>query len=115
MDTHTGGCHCKDVRYEARFTLGDVLECNCSHCQIKGLLLVFIPATDFTLLSGEDALTEYRFNKKIINHLFCKKCGVQSFSRGEKDGTPMVAINVRALDDIDLSRLNRIPFDGKQW
>ncbi len=66
------------------------------------------------MVSGEDALREYRFNSKKIQHLVCTTCGVQPFGRGiSSDGAPTVAINVRTLDDIDLSSLERIPFDGK--
>lgn len=113
MKTHTGGCHCGKVRYEVNLELNDAVECNCSHCQAKGLLLTFVPATEFTLKSGEDCLTEYLFNKLIIRHQFCKNCGIQAFSYGDKDGEAMVAINVRSIDNIDLALINRIPFDGR--
>ena len=76
----------------------------------------FTDASNFNLVSGEDALTEYRFNTEKIAHLFCKKCGVQSFGRGEKkDGTPTVAVNVRSIDEIDLSLLKRMPVDGRSF
>lgn len=113
MKTYRGGCHCQKVRYEVNIDLKDAVECNCSHCQAKGLLLTFVPASDFTLKTGEDVLVEYLFNKLVIHHQFCKHCGVQPFSYGDKDGEPMVAINVRSIDDIDLAEVNRIPFDGK--
>ncbi len=114
MEKYHGGCHCGAVRYEVEVDLSSVLECNCSHCEKKGLLLAFTPAEHFTLTQGEDQLTDYQFNKKIIHHLFCKTCGVQSFGRGEKaDGAPTVAVNVRCLDDVDLTSLNRIAFDGR--
>ncbi len=81
--THTGGCHCGKVRYEAKVDLGaPVIACNCSMCGRTGTLLSFVPATQFKLLSGEDSLTDYQFNKKAIHHLFCKVCGVKSFARG---------------------------------
>ncbi len=115
MKTYTGGCHCGLVRYEVSMELKDVLECNCSHCQIKGFLLAFVPDDNFTLLSGEDALTCYQFNKKHIDHLFCHHCGVQAFGRGAKDGKKIVAVNVRSIDNIDLSSLTRIPVDGRKW
>jgi hypothetical protein len=61
-------------------------------------------------------LTDYQFNKMKIHHLFCSVCGVEAFGRGEnKEGKPTVAINVRSLDDIDLTVLTRMPFDGKSW
>ena len=31
--THTGGCHCKKVRYEVTSDLSQVISCNCSNCQ----------------------------------------------------------------------------------
>ncbi len=110
---HTGGCHCGKVRYEVETDLGSVITCNCSHCGKKGLLLAFVPESQFTLLSGEDRLTGYRFNKKIIRHLFCKECGVQSFSRGAGPHGPTVALNVRCLDDVDLDALTLTKYDGK--
>jgi hypothetical protein len=114
MKTYTGGCHCGKVRYEAEMELSQVIECNCSHCAAKGLLLIFIPAEQFTLLAGEDALTEYRFNKKVIRHLFCSTCGVEAFGKGKgQSGNEMVAINIRSFDDLDLTTINRTLFDGK--
>ena len=114
MKKFTGGCHCKAVRYEVSADFTKAIQCNCSHCNIKGLLLDFIPAENFKLLSGEDDLTEYRFNKKHIAHLFCKHCGVESFARGAKpDGTKIVAVNLRCIDDLDLATLTILNVDGK--
>lgn len=114
MTTYTGGCHCGQVRYEVQTELGNIISCNCSHCAIKGLLLTFVPLDAFTLLSGEDSLSDYRFNKKTIEHLFCKTCGVEAFGKGSSpDGARMVAINVRTIDNVDISALELMPFDGK--
>jgi PAS domain-containing protein len=64
-------------------------------------------------LAAEDALTTYHFNKKVIDHLFCSTCGVTSFARGKKpDGTPMVAVNTRCLDGVDVQKLEVTHFDG---
>ncbi len=117
MEKKIGGCHCKKLRYEVEIDLTQpVIECNCSHCQIKGLLLSFVPEEQFTLVSGEDALTEYRFNTNKIQHLFCATCGVEAFGRGKKqDGTPTIAINVRSIDDIELETLVRTPVSGKDF
>jgi len=116
MQKHKGGCHCGKVRYEVEVELKNAIECNCSHCQMKGLILAFVPAENFKIVSGEDNLTDYRFNKKFIAHLFCKDCGVQSFSRAKnKEGKDTVGLNMRCIDDIDLKKLNITPFDGKNW
>lgn len=112
--TYSGGCHCGTVRYEATADLGSVISCGCSICTKRGSLLAFVPAQQFTLRSGQDALTDYRFNTKKIQHLFCRVCGVESFARGTTpDGAAMVALNIRCLDDVDLAALTITPFDGK--
>jgi len=68
------------------------------------------------LLSGEDNLVSYKFNKKAIDHLFCKMCGVESFARGEdKEGKKMVAINVRCLESVDIEKLTLTKVNGKDW
>jgi hypothetical protein len=116
MEKHTGGCHCGAVRYEVEADLSHTMTCNCSHCSKKGFILLFVPAEQFTLLSGEDALTEYRFNTKKIAHLFCKVCGTQSFGRGtDKEGNQTVMVNVRCLDDVDLAALHSVEIDGKSF
>lgn len=114
-DKKTGRCHCGAVRYEAQLDLGKpVVECNCSHCAIRGLLLSAVAEPDITVLSGEDNLTEYRFNTEKIRHLFCKTCGVEPFGQGiGPEGTTMRMVNVRTVDGVDLAALERIPFDGK--
>ena len=109
-----GGCHCRRVRFEVTTGLTPVISCNCSHCQPKGLLLTFVPASQFKLTSGEGELTLYQFNKRVIQHFFCSTCGVESFARGKTaDGRDTVSINVRCLDDVDLSALQLTPFDGR--
>ncbi len=113
MTTYSGSCHCGKVRYQVTMDLGKVISCNCSMCKRKGSLLAFAPAAQFTLQSGEDALTSYKFNKKVIDHLFCSTCGVTSFARGVgQDGKPVVAINARCLDGVDPASLDVMHFDG---
>jgi hypothetical protein len=114
LKTYSGGCHCGKVRYEVTTDLARIISCNCSHCAIKGLQLNFVPAAQFQLLRGEGELGEYLFNKKVIHHLFCKTCGVQSFATGTaRDGSKMFSVNVRCLDDLDPSQVTLTPFDGK--
>ena len=81
---------------------------------MKGTLLSFAPTNQFTLLQGEDALTDYQFNKHLIHHLFCSTCGVTSFARGvAPTGQEMIAINVRCLDKIDIDNLEIMSYDGR--
>ena len=111
---YTGGCHCGSVRYEVDLDLAHTVTCNCSICQKTGSTLAFAPADSFKLLRGSEVLTDYQFNKKVIHHLFCSVCGIRSFARGTKpDGSETIAVNVRCLDDVDLSALSPAPFDGR--
>ena len=113
---HPGSCHCGAVRYEVETDLEQVIECNCSHCYRKGLLLTFVEPAAFSLLSGEEVLSEHLFNRNAIHHLFCKSCGVQSFARGtRRDGAPMVAINVRTLEDVEPFSLTPQRVDGRSF
>jgi hypothetical protein len=117
MKKHTGACHCKKVTYEADFDLSQPsLECNCSHCAGKGLLLQFVPESAFALKSGGDSLKEYRFNTHKLAHQFCENCGMQPFTYGsDKEGNTLVAINVRSIDGIDAADIPRTPVDGKSF
>jgi hypothetical protein len=104
--SYTGGCQCGAVRYEVTADLDQTMTCNCSRCRRTGVVMNFVPTPQFNLLTGEDAMTEYRFNHKIIRHMFCSTCGIQSFSYGQMpDGTKMVAINARCLDGVDVEAL----------
>ena len=112
--TYTGGCHCGAVKYEVDLALERVMSCNCSICSKTGALLTFVPAEQFRLQAGEDQLSDYQFNRHIIHHLFCRTCGIRSFSRGKgQDGQAMVAINARCLDDVDVGALEVTFFDGR--
>jgi hypothetical protein len=117
MKTYTGGCHCGAYRYDVSTDLEKVIVCNCSRCHKLGLVLTFVAPEAFTLTTGgESALTDYRFNKKVIQHLFCPTCGVESYARGKgPDGTEMIAINVRCLDGVELDSLTLTPVNGKEY
>ena len=113
--THHGGCHCGRVRYRvsapAELT---VYECNCSICSKSGYLHLPADKTNFTLLQGEDALTDYRFDSGEAAHLFCRHCGIKSWyiPRSNPDG---FTVNVRCLDEGTVESMTVIPFDGKHW
>lgn len=116
VSTHHGGCHCGAVRYQVDIDLdAPALSCNCSMCGRAGTLLQFVPEAAFKLEQGEQNLTDYQFNKHVIHHLFCNRCGIKPFARGTGQNGPMVAINVRTLDDVDPFAVAAAAkqFDGK--
>jgi hypothetical protein len=102
------------VRFEATMDLAKGTACNCSICNRAGWLLVFVPASQFKLLSGEDNLTDYQFGKKHIHHPFCKTCGIHAFSHGAtSSGAEMRSINVRCLEGVDPAAIPTNHFDGR--
>jgi hypothetical protein len=112
--TYRGSCHCGQVRFEVDGELEQVMECNCSHCSRKGFLLWFVPRTAFRLQTPERALASYSFNKRVIEHRFCTRCGCQAFAFGkDAAGNESAAINVRCLEDVALPDLTVVPFDGR--
>ena len=116
VTTERGGCHCGAVRYEVEIDRdAEAIACNCSMCGRSGTLLQFVGTDAFKLLQGESSLTDYLFNKHAVHHLFCKTCGIKPFARGTGPHGPMVAVNLRTLDDIDpfavAARAKQ--FDGK--
>ncbi len=111
---YQGSCHCGRISFSVDGDLGDVLECNCSHCSRKGYLLWFVPRDKMRLSTPEASMARYTFNKHVIHHHFCPICGCAPFGMGtDPKGNPTAAINVRCLEGVDLAGLKRIPFDGR--
>jgi len=112
--TYAGGCHCGRVRFRVTGDLSRVTECNCSICTKKGFLHLIVPPAQFELLSGGDALTTYRFNTGVARHTFCSTCGIHAFYVPRSD-PDKIDVNVRCLDGVDLSKLEPLAFDGRNW
>ena len=113
--TVEGGCHCGAVRFEIDTKpMVELLECNCSICSATAHQHLFIPHQNFRLLSGEDALTSYRFGSGEAEHLFCKICGIKSYYQ-PKSHPGDYSVNCRCLDEgVDLNPVF-MPFDGRNW
>ena len=111
--TYTGSCHCGAVRYQVNADISTVTTCNCSNCQRLGWMLAFVPEAEFTLLTPAAPLTDYQFSHKRLHHVFCPTCGVHPFSRGPGKAGPMVAVNVRCLDGVELDKLTVNHFNGR--
>ena len=111
---YKGSCHCGRTRFEVEGELSALTDCNCSICQRKGALLWFVPRASLRLLTADDQLAIYTFNKGHIRHRFCPICGIHPLGEGSMpDGMAMAAINVRCLDDVDFSALPVRHFDGR--
>lgn len=112
--THTGSCHCGQVKFEIDGEITSALACNCSICQRKGSLLWFVPRGQLRVTAGEEALATYTFNRHVIKHRFCPTCGIHPFGEGtDPKGNAMAAINIRCLEDIDLDAVPVQHYDGR--
>lgn len=114
LKTMHGGCHCGRVRFRVTGDLNQVVDCNCSVCSKKGFLHLIVPPEQFELISGKDDLATYQFNTGTAKHTFCRVCGIHPFYVPRSD-PDKIDVNVRCLDDIDLSALSIKTFDGKHW
>jgi hypothetical protein len=111
---YKGSCHCGQIAFEVEGELKQVMDCNCSICSRKGSLLWFVPRQQLRLLTPEANLSTYTFNKHVILHRFCSKCGIHPFGEGtDPSGNKMAAINVRCLEGVDFSALPVQHFDGR--
>ena len=56
----------------------------------------------------------YHFNKAHIDHHHCRECGVAPYSEAldPRTGTPMVAVNVRCVPQVDLAGLSVTSYNG---
>lgn len=100
--TYRGSCHCGAVRFECELDLAaGTSKCNCSICRKGRFWKAIVPAAEFRLEQGREALAEYKFGGGSIRHLFCARCGVKPFGQGylEELGGEFYAVNIACLDD----------------
>lgn len=110
-----GGCHCHSVRFEAEVPHQvEILDCNCSICSMTGFRHLIVPHTHFRLVSGEGALTSYRFGTGAADHLFCSVCGIKSFYQ-PRSHQQAWSINLNALDHPASLPITARSFDGRNW
>lgn len=111
---YKGSCHCGKVGFEVEGEIEGALACNCSICQRKGSLLWFVPRAKLRLLTPEDAASTYTFNKHAIKHRFCPICGMHPYGEGkDSKGNATAAVNIRCLENIDLSAIPVQNYDGR--
>ena len=74
----------------------------------------FVPRDTLTLLTPEENAATYLFNKHVIQHHFCKVCGIHPYGEAtDPKGVAMAAVNIRCLEGIDLDSVPVRKFDGR--
>jgi hypothetical protein len=111
---YKGSCHCGRIRFEVEGDVDSGMACNCSMCSRKGSLLWFVPREKLRLLTPDEDASTYLFNKHVIRHRFCPVCGIHPYGEAAgPEGRQMAAINLRTLEDFDLSSVPVKQFDGR--
>jgi hypothetical protein len=111
---YKGSCHCGKVAFEVDGELTGAMACNCSICSRKGALMWFVPRDQLRLLTSEEDMGTYTFNKHVIKHHFCPTCGIHPYGEGvDPNGNRMAAVNIRCLEDLDLASVPVTNFDGR--
>jgi len=113
---HLGSCHCGAVKYAVSFGPSAMMtSCNCTVCAKIGAISTIVKPDAFELLSGQDSLGTYEWGAKISRRHYCTKCGVHCFGRGflEQVGGEFASVNCRTLDDLDVSTLTVVHWDGR--
>ena len=115
--TYNGRCHCGAVRF--RFKSEEITKgkkCNCSICVRKGgvMSVKYYPPDEFELLEGREHLSVYHFGDKMVNHHFCRICGVYPFHDAiEKPGH--YRVNLGCVDGVDPLALEIEFIDGRAF
>lgn len=106
MSIHEGACHCGAVRFRVEADFAETYACDCSFCRMRGAVMAAAPAACFTLLSGADAVREYRWNTRTARHFFCGTCGIYTHHRQRRD-PGLISVNTACLEGFDAEALPR--------
>ena len=88
--------------------------CNCTSCTKAGWWAAPVKLGHFRLLSGSDALFDSRPNNPMIDGTTCKHCSVTAYGHGNipEIGGEFYQVNVRCLEDVDVTGLTVQHLDG---
>ncbi len=101
---HVGSCHCGAVRFEVDIDVGKgASRCNCRKPDA------------FALVAGKESVGEYVWGASVSSRFFCKHCGTYCYGSGHlaQLGGDFVSVNFNCLDDIDLTQIKIIYWDGR--
>ncbi|WP_422006883.1 GFA family protein [Pyruvatibacter mobilis] len=101
MPSYSGTCHCGRVTFsiETENALSDLYRCNCSLCTRKAIIMKPVHQDDFSLTSGQDALSCYKWHTGKAEHFFCSECGVYTHHR-RRTAPDQISINVGCLTGV---------------
>lgn len=102
-------CACGAVRYKARVDTKTATPCICARCRGQGLKVARVGEENFSMLTGEDNLTEQIADARTPHHFFCRTCGEAVFGRVDIPGNgTIISVNVACLPRGSLAAIGLI-------
>lgn len=102
MVCYKGSCHCDAVTFKIDAAIEGLITCDCSLCRRKNAVMTKPHESELEILSGEDLLAAYEWNKDHAKHFFCSRCGVYTFHR-KRAASDHFGINVFCLEHFDIT------------
>jgi hypothetical protein len=93
-----GRCHCGDVTFALSRGPSDINDCQCNHCQKRGVLWSYFDRSEVTF-TGKTA--SYIWGDREIVFHFCPRCGCTSHWIAVDPEYSRVGLNVRLLEPED--------------
>ena len=120
-DKHTvvGGCHCGNIRYQFITTIPAnelaLRVCDCSFCSKVGAVYASDPDGQLDIETKDHEMVKrYQFSTKVVDFIFCRKCGVMPFVLSNIEGTVYAVININtANENVALGAIRRMSFTGE--
>jgi len=70
----------------------------------------YIPAGDFEPHEDPSNLSDYRWNDEVVNHLFCKTCGIYPYHGDRETG---YRVNLGCVEGLEPLELEISVIDGR--
>ncbi|MBK8011717.1 MAG: GFA family protein [Deltaproteobacteria bacterium] len=114
IKTYSGSCHCGAVRFRLKTeTITTGVRCNCSICVRKGAVMSskYFEPHEVEEISGTENLTTYQCSDKVMDHVFCRTCGIYPFHEWKST----YRVNLGCIDDLDVLALEIGLIDGRSF
>lgn len=115
VKTYRGSCHCGAVRFEVDLDLSaGTTRCNCTYCSKSGWWGCLVEPSAFRVMQGADSMQNLG-KTPAADRGHCKQCGIAPFGHGNvpQIGGEYYSVNLRCLDDVDLSGTPVRYLDGR--
>jgi len=110
----TGQCHCKAIRWIARFEPTHLVSCTCSLCHRYGVLWAHGTEASVAVEAEAAMLRSYVHGDRMIDFNFCGTCGCVTHYASRPGGAAddRVSVNMRMAGLDVVNRFAVRTFDG---